>query len=349
MIPLSMKIGTKVTKMSDAKTIFITGSAGFIGYHLCTYLLEKKHTVIGFDAFTNYYDVNLKRKRNEILNSYKNFISIEGDLNDIDKLKDIFNKYIPSIVFHLAAQAGVRHSITNPKSYLDNNLVGTFNLLEIVKKNPIEHFLFASTSSVYGANEKFPFSEIDKADNQISFYAATKKANEVMLHSYSHIEDIPITVFRFFTVYGPWGRPDMALFKFTKLILEDKPIDIYNFGKMKRDFTFINDLIESIYRLSKCIPMKSKSKSDSLSSVAPFRIVNIGNSSSVELIQYINTLEKYLNKKAKKNFLGMQQGDVKETLSNTDLLFDLTNYRPSTTISVGIKKFVDWYIEYHRI
>ncbi len=332
----------------------ITGSAGFIGYHLSKLLLSKNYTVLGIDGFTDYYDVKLKKDRNRQLKKHSNFKDYECLLENYDKMSSICLKEKPDIIIHLAAQAGVRYSIENPRSYVDSNLIGTFNILELSKILKVKHLLIASTSSIYGFSEMFPFHENQKSDKQISFYAATKKANESMAHAYAYTYKIPTTVFRFFTVYGPWGRPDMALFKFTKAILSGNIIDIFNHGDMKRDFTFVDDLVKSIFLLSKKIPSNSKKrkkifKNDSLSNVAPWRVVNIGNSKSIGLINYVNELELALGKKAKKNFVGMQVGDVKETLSDTKLLENLTGFKPDTSIEVGIKKFVDWYLTYYKI
>ena len=269
-------------------------------------------------------------------------------------LEKIYSKYEPSVIIHLAAQAGVRYSIENPNSYLETNITGTFNILELTRKFVPEHLLIASTSSVYGSNMIMPFDEKQKCDTQMSFYAATKKSNEIMAHSYSHLYKIPLTIFRFFTVYGPWGRPDMALFKFTKNILSGKPIEIYNYGKMKRDFTNIYDLVEAIKLLiSKKPPLlndrKIKLDNDSLSDVAPYRIINIGNSTPINLMDYILELENALGITAKKNYLGMQDGDVAATSSNTNLLFNLTGFRPQKKINQGILEFVNWYKSYYKI
>ena len=271
-----------------------------------------------------------------------------------DLLDKIYKKYKPSIIIHLAAQAGVRYSIEDPRPYVDSNLLGTFEILEMARRFNPEHLLIASTSSVYGNNKEIPFEENQKSDTPISFYAATKKSNEVMAHSYSHLFNIPTTIFRFFTVYGPWGRPDMALFKFTKGILSDEPIDIYNYGNMQRDFTNVSDLVEAINLLIKVIPLtpkerKLKVRNDSISDTAPYRIVNIGNSNAYSLLVYIEILEKYLGKKAKKNFIGLQDGDIKETLSNTDLLIELIGNRPGRSLEDGIREFVDWYKSYYSI
>jgi UDP-glucuronate 4-epimerase len=330
----------------------VTGSAGFVGFHTCQIFLRNKWNVIGLDAITDYYDVNLKKDRHKILEENTDFKSYEGFLQDQKLLNEIFLKHKPNIIIHLAAQAGVRYSIENPISYVESNLVGTFRILEMARKYKPEHLLIASTSSVYGSNNEMPLSENQKSDTQMSFYAATKKSNESMAHSYSHLFDIPVTTFRFFTVYGPWGRPDMALFKFTSNILSGKPIDVYNKGNMIRDFTYVSDLVNAIYLLTDKIPSLPRNRDkeimhDSISDVAPFRIVNIGNSDPVNLLDFINELEKILGKKAKKNFLSMQDGDIYKTHSNIDLLKALTGFEPKTNFSEGIAQFVKWYKSYH--
>ncbi|MDB9872198.1 GDP-mannose 4,6-dehydratase [Alphaproteobacteria bacterium] len=334
------------------KIALVTGSAGFVGFHLTNFLLSFGWKVIGLDAMTDYYDVNLKKDRLKLLYKNSNFFSYKGLVQDQKLLDEIYLKHEPNIIIHLAAQAGVRYSIENPTSYVESNLIGTFQILEMARKYQPDHFLMASTSSVYGGNEDMPLHENQKCDTQMSFYAATKKSNEVMAHSYSHLFNIPTTIFRFFTVYGPWGRPDMALFKFTKNILSDKPIDVYNKGNMRRDFTYILDLVEAIYLLTSVIPLKVKErkdviKNDSISNVAPFRIVNIGSSQPINLLDYIKELEKVLGKESKKNFLGMQDGDIKETHSNVDLLESLTGFRPKINVPEGIAEFVRWYKSYY--
>ena len=332
--------------------IFITGSAGFIGFSLAKVLLDEGHEVVGLDAITDYYDVSLKEKRTNILSSFKNFTFYKERLENQKNLTSILKKEEPEIILHLAAQAGVRYSLENPQSYIDSNILGTFNLLEICRHHIPKHFLAASTSSVYGANTDMPFLENSKADEPLTIYAATKKSTEVIMHSYSHLWKIPTTVFRFFTVYGPWGRPDMALFKFTKNILEGKPIEVYNEGKMVRDFTFIDDLTSSIKALISKVPNNSdnekKYKNDTLSAVAPFRIVNIGNSRKVELLDFISCLEDKLDMKADKILMGMQKGDVPATWADNNLLYELTNFLPCTEYKEGVAKFVDWYLEYYH-
>ena len=330
--------------------LFITGSSGFIGFHLSKKLLDKGHSVHGFDAMNNYYDVKLKKARFKILNKYKKFSFTKGILENQKTLSKSILKFKPQIIIHLAAQAGVRYSIEKPRVYLDSNIIGTYNIIELAKKVNVKHLLIASSSSVYGANKKLPFKEIDKTETQLSIYAATKKSTESMAHSYSNIWKIPITMLRFFTVYGPWGRPDMALFKFTKGIIGNKKIDIYNRGKMYRDFTFVDDIVNGIIALIKKVPnvkQLGKIKNDSLSPVAPFRILNIGNTRKVYLLDFINALEKELGKKAIRNYMPMQKGDVKTTLSDTSLLKKLTGYNPKTNYRTGIKKFLKWYLSHY--
>ena len=330
--------------------LFITGSSGFIGFHVAKRYLDKGFKVYGFDSMNNYYDVKLKRSRLNILKKYKNFLFTKGNLENQKKLNSSINKFKPSIIIHLAAQAGVRYSIENPKIYLNSNIIGTFNVIECAKKLNIKHLIIGSSSSVYGANKKFPFQEIDKTDRQISFYAATKKSTESIAHSYSSLWKIPITVLRFFTVYGPWGRPDMAYFKFTKNILRGKKIDVYNKGKMYRDYTYIDDIVDGIVKLTNKIPKLNSSKkykNDSISHVAPIRTLNIGNTKKVLLSDFISAIEKSLNKKAVKRFLPMQKGDVYSTLSDSSLLRRITGYNPKTKYKDGIKKFLNWYLDYY--
>tara|TARA_B100000676_G_scaffold155922_1_gene153654 strand:+ start:428 stop:1435 length:1008 start_codon:yes stop_codon:yes gene_type:complete len=330
--------------------LFITGSSGFIGFHVAKRYLDKGFKVYGFDSMNNYYDVKLKRSRLNILKKYKNFSFTKGYLENQKKLNSSINKFKPSIIIHLAAQAGVRYSIENPKIYLNSNIIGTFNVIECAKKLKIKHLIIGSSSSVYGANKKFPFQEIDKTDRQISFYAATKKSTENIAHSYSSLWKIPITVLRFFTVYGPWGRPDMAYFKFTKNILRGKKIDVYNKGKMYRDYTYIDDIVDGIVKLTNKIPKLNSSKkykNDSISHVAPIRTLNIGNTKKVLLSDFISAIEKILNKKAIKRFLPMQKGDVYSTLSDSSLLRRITGYNPKTKYKDGIKKFLNWYLDYY--
>ena len=331
--------------------ILITGSSGFIGFHLSKLLLENGNTIHGIDSMNNYYDVSLKKARLKILLKYKKFSFSKIDLENNQKIENIFKKFKPKVVIHLAAQAGVRYSIDKPRVYLNSNIDGTFNVIESSHKVKVNHLIMASSSSVYGANKKIPFKEIEKTETQLSIYASTKKANESMAHSYSNIWNIPITMLRFFTVYGPWGRPDMALFKFTKGILENKKIDIYNNGKMYRDFTYIDDIVNGINLLIKkppAIKQKNKYKNDSLSSVAPFRVLNIGNTKKVYLLNFIKEIEKELGKKAIRNYMPLQKGDVKQTLSDTSLLKRITKYNPKTNYKTGIKNFLNWYQEYYN-
>jgi len=331
--------------------IFITGSSGFIGFHVAKKLLEKKHIVYGFDSMNRYYDVNLKKKRLAILKKYKNFYFTKGFLEKEKALNSAIDKFKPSIIIHLAAQAGVRYSLKNPDTYLNANILGTFNVLKAAKKINCKHLLIGSSSSVYGANKKFPFQEIQKTDHQVSFYAATKKATESLAHSYSSLWKLPITMLRFFTVYGPFGRPDMAYFNFTKKILAGEKIKIFNNGKMYRDYTYVDDIVDGIYKLLNKAPLlnsKKKFKNDSLSPVAPFRILNIGNTKKVYLLDFINTLEKELNKKIKRKYLPMQKGDVHSTLSDSSLLKRITGYNPKTNYKTGIKEFIKWYTNYYR-
>ena len=333
------------------KKILITGSSGFIGFHLAKKLLEKGNKVHGYDSMNSYYDVKLKQNRYKILKKNKNFSFTKNKLENQKILEGVFKKFKPSIVIHLATQAGVRYSIKKPRVYLESNVSGTYNIIEVSKKLNVKHLIMASSSSVYGANKKFPFKEIDKTETQLSIYAATKKSNESMAHSYSNIWKIPITMLRFFTVYGPWGRPDMALFKFTKGILANKKIDIYNNGKMYRDFTYIDDIVNGIQLLINKAPninQYRKYKDDSLSPVAPFRILNIGNTKKVYLLDFIKEIEKEIGKKAIRNYMPLQKGDVRTTLSDSSLLKKITGYNPKTNYKTGIKKFVNWYLNYYK-
>ena len=336
--------------MTEQRTALVTGSAGFIGFHLCQRLLRDGFRVIGLDAMTDYYDVALKERRHQILLQSEGFTACEDRLEDQQVLHNLFEKYRPDVVVHLAAQAGVRYSIDNPRSYVQSNLIGTHELLEAGRAFPPAHMLLASTSSVYGANTQMPYAETDKADTQMSFYAATKKANEAMAHSYAHLFDLPITMFRFFTVYGPWGRPDMALYKFTRNILAGEPIDVYNHGEMSRDFTYVSDLVEAIRLLIEATPERSKdiAPTDSLSPVAPWRAVNVGNSEPVKLMDFIAAIEKATGKTAKLNMMDMQAGDVPTTWANAQLLKDLTGYQPQTSVAQGVEEFVRWYRDYYQ-
>ncbi|MEM8803689.1 MAG: SDR family NAD(P)-dependent oxidoreductase [Pseudomonadota bacterium] len=333
------------------KTALVTGSAGFIGFHTAKRWLNEGWRVVGIDAFTEYYEPQLKRDRTAILAENPNFVPVDARIEAPNVLLDLFAEHKPSHVVHLAAQAGVRYSIDAPRSYVEANLQGTFELLEAARAHPGAHLLLASTSSAYGANTVMPYCETAKADTQMSFYAATKKATEAMAHSYAHLYDLPVTMFRFFTVYGPWGRPDMALFKFVKAMLNGDAIDVYNHGEMKRDFTYIDDLIESVWLLAENHPEKGASKGDfdSLSPVAPFRIVNLGKAKPDTLGAFIAQIEQSLGIEAKKNMMAMQPGDVPATWSDTTLLHALTGYTPSTELSEGIPAFVDWYRNYYGV
>lgn len=335
------------------RRIFITGSAGFIGYHLATLLLDKGHRVSGYDGMTDYYDVRLKQRRHAMLNQHEGFSATEAMLEERELLNDSIATFKPDIIVHLAAQAGVRYSIENPKAYLDANIIGTFNIMECARECSVQHLLMASTSSVYGANTEMPFTETERVATPLTFYAATKLANEAMGHSYAHIYNLPITMFRFFTVYGPWGRPDMALFKFTKGIIEGTPIDIYNHGDMWRDFTYVEDLVRGIAGLIDAVPHRPENPSDiapgdSLSTAAPFRVVNIGNSDKVRLLDFIDAIEAEVGQKAIRNYMPMQQGDVPATWADASLLQQLTGYRPETPFREGVAKFVAWYRSYYN-
>ena len=334
------------------RTALVTGSAGFIGYHVAARLLAEGFKVVGFDGMTDYYDVTLKQRRHQMLSQSSNFTPIEGLLETDGLVMDIMSDHKPDVVIHLAAQAGVRWSIENPRAYVDANLIGAFNVLEAVRAYPCEHLLMASTSSIYGAKTVMPYEETHKVDTQMSFYAATKKANEAMAHSYSHLYDMPVTMFRFFTVYGPWGRPDMALFKFTKAILEGTSIDVYNHGDMSRDFTYIDDLVEGIRLLVDTPPQRPEGKvedGESLSPVAAWRAVNIGNGEPVQLMAFIEAIEAATGHEAKKNFMDMQPGDVPATWAEADLLKRLTGYQPKTDMRTGVARFVEWYRDNYQV
>ena len=336
------------------RTALVTGSSGFIGYHLCQRLLSEGWTVIGIDALTDYYEVALKERRQAMLLEHPLFRTETARIETPGLLESLFATHAPDAVIHLAAQPGVRYSIDNPESYVEANLIGTFRLLEAARAHPPAHLLLASTSSVYGANTEMPYAETDKADTQMSFYAATKKANEAMAHSYAHLYGLPTTMFRFFTVYGPWGRPDMALFRFTRAILSGAPIDVYNHGNMKRDFTYVDDLVTGLVQLVACPPIRPADpadipEGDSLSPVAPYRIVNIGNSEPVELLHYIGAIEAATGKVAQKNLMDMQPGDVPATWADATLLNRLTGDRPTTSVTEGVARFVAWYRDYYRI
>jgi UDP-glucuronate 4-epimerase len=334
------------------RKVFITGTAGFIGFHLAELLLAEGFRVHGYDGMTDYYDVRLKQRRHQMLMQNPNFSMTEGMLEDVDTLNKVTDDFAPDVIVHLAAQAGVRYSLENPRAYIESNVVGTFNVMEAAKRLQVAHLLMASTSSVYGANEEMPFDEMEKADTPLTIYAATKKANEAMGHSYAHLYDLPTTMFRFFTVYGPYGRPDLALFKFVDAILDGRPIDIYNHGDMYRDFTYVKDLVRGIRLLIDAAPVRPADKvvptGDSLSPVAPYRVVNIGNSDKVRLLDFVDAIEAELGQKAIRNYMPMQTGDVPATWANADLLQTLTGYKPQTDIKDGIRDFVAWFRDYYE-
>ena len=329
--------------------ILVTGSAGFIGFHLSGLLLRKGHEVIGLDGITSYYDVRLKHERHAFLKNHAGFVEAIQMLEDNDSLASLCETHRPEIIIHLAAQAGVRYSLENPRSYVDTNVVGTFNVMEAARRGGVQHLMLASTSSVYGANTSMPFLETDRADTPLTIYAATKKATELMSHSYSHLWKTPTTVFRFFTVYGPWGRPDMALFKFVRAIEAGEAIDVYNHGDMQRDFTYVDDLVKAIELLSRTPPVEGQPVvGDSLSPVAPWRVVNVGGGAPVRLLDFIAEIERCLGCAAKRNYLPMQPGDVPATWADASLLKALTGYCPDTPVSAGVRAFCDWYREYYR-
>ncbi len=329
---------------------FVTGSAGFIGYHLCQRLLADGWQVLGLDSISDYYDIRLKQRRHAMLSQSPGFRAVEGLLEAPGLVRGLVEEFRPDVIVHLAAQAGVRHSIDAPRSYVDANLIGTFEVLEAARAVPPQHMLLASTSSAYGANTEMPYAEVHKADHQMSFYAATKKATEAMAHSYAHLYDLPTSMFRFFTVYGPWGRPDMALFKITRAILTGEPIDVYNHGDMRRDFTYIDDLVEGIVRLIDAVPGRQAAGSfDSLSPVAPWRVVNIGNGAPVQLMDFVAAIEAATGRVAQKNMLPMQPGDVPATWADATLIEALTGALPRTDIGVGVQRFVDWYRDYYGV
>jgi UDP-glucuronate 4-epimerase len=329
----------------------VTGTAGFIGYHLAKRLLDEGHEVVGIDGFTPYYDVALKERRHAMLACRNAFQGHRVMLEDAAALDRIWSEQTIDVIVHLAAQAGVRYSLENPRSYLEANVIGTFNVLELVRRRPVQHLMIASTSSAYGANTSLPFRETDRAQHPLTIYAATKLSSELMAHCYSHLWRVPTTVFRFFTVYGPWGRPDMALFKFTKAIIEGTPIDVYNYGNMERDFTYIDDLIEAIYRLAQLAPHAAGADAGvddpSLSPAAPYRIVNIGGGRPEKLTAFIDEIERAIGKPSRRNYVEMQPGDIPRTVASAELLERLTGFKPTTPIAVGVKAFVDWYRGYY--
>ena len=333
--------------------ILVTGAAGFIGFFAAKHLLERGDSVIGLDNLSDYYDVNLKKSRLTILQNYHNFQFHHLDLANRQGIADLFANLQPELVLHMAAQAGVRYSLTNPYAYVDSNLVGFAHILEGCRHSRIQHLVFASSSSVYGANTKMPFSVSDRVDLPISLYAATKKANELMAHAYSHLYNIPTTGLRFFTVYGPWGRPDMALFTFTQAILTGQPIPVFNYGRMRRDFTYIDDIVAGVIcaldKIPQPPPQQTEASGSPGTSTAPYKIYNIGNNNPVELNHFISVLEEYLGVKAIKDLLPLQPGDVLETYADIDDLVQEVGFQPSTPIEVGIPKFVDWYRSYYHL
>jgi UDP-glucuronate 4-epimerase len=337
-----------------SRRILITGTAGFIGFHLAHRLLKEGWAVHGFDGMSDYYDVRLKQRRHAVLRKFPDFVATEAQLEDQRALDAAADACAPDVIVHLAAQAGVRYSLENPKAYVDSNVTGSFHVLEAARRLNVAHLLMASTSSIYGANEDMPFVETDKADLQMTVYAATKKASESMGQVYAHLWNLPVTMFRFFTVYGPWGRPDMAMFKFVEAIIDGRPIDIYNQGEMYRDFTYIDDLIEGICRLIDTVPQRPASAAeiepgDSLSPVAPFRIVNIGNADKVRLLDFVDAIEAEIGIPALRNYQPLQKGEVLATWADSSLLERLTGYRPNTPVREGIAHFVRWYRDYYRI
>lgn len=333
--------------------ILVTGAAGFIGFHTSQYLLNRGDSVIGVDNINDYYDPALKEARLSQLNNNDNFTFHKVDIVNKNAIDDIFKSETPDYVIHLAAQAGVRYSIENPYAYIDSNITGFMNILEACRYYPVKHLVYASSSSVYGANTLMPFSVNHNVDHPLSLYAATKKSNELMAHTYSHLYQIPVSGLRFFTVYGPWGRPDMALFIFTQKILNGETIDVFNHGKHKRDFTYIDDIVEGVVRVADNVAMANVSwdsdRPDPATSKAPYRLYNIGNNTPVELMYFIELIEKNVGAKANINYLPLQAGDVPETFANVDALIDYVDYSPSTSIETGIENFVNWYKEFYKI
>jgi UDP-glucuronate 4-epimerase len=328
--------------------VLITGTAGFIGFHLARLLLSEDFAVHGYDGMTDYYDVGLKRQRHQLLLQNPAFQATEAMLEDQGTFDRVADSFQPEVIVHLAAQAGVRYSLENPRAYLDSNIIGTFIVMEAARRHSVQHLLMASSSSVYGANARMPFRETDKADSQLTIYGATKKANESMAHAWAHVHGLPTTMFRFFTVYGPWGRPDLAFYKFVDAILEGRPIDIYNHGQMWRDFTYVDDLVRAIRLLIDVVPggPETAVEGDSLSPAAPFRVVNIGNSDKVLLLDFVAAIEECLGVRAIRNLMPMQTGDVPATWADASLLQRLTGYRPQTDLRDGIARFVAWYRDY---
>ncbi len=339
--------------MKTNKPILVTGAAGFIGFHVSQALLAEGHEVVGLDNINDYYDTKLKYARLEILGSNKGFTFLKGELSEAKVVNDLFEQHKFEYVVSLAAQAGVRYSLQNPRAYIDSNITGFLNILEACRHNKIKHLVYASTSSVYGSNRKLPFAVEDNVDHPISLYAATKKSNELMAHSYSHLFRLPTTGLRFFTVYGPWGRPDMAMFLFAKAIFEKRPIDVFNNGKMRRDFTYIDDIVQgitkSLFNVATADESWNAMDPNPATSNAPYRIYNIGNHQSVELLNAIELLEKELGLKAQRNMMPMQAGDVEATFADIEALRAAVGYEPTTPIEVGIKKFVAWFKSYHKM
>lgn len=338
----------------SSRRVLVTGTAGFIGFHLAQLLLSEGFHVCGYDGLTDYYDLELKRRRHEMLLRHANFVAIEAMLEDNARLWKAAKAFEPDVIVHLAAQAGVRYSLEKPRAYIESNVVGTFNVMEAARQLEVSHLLMASTSSVYGGNNKMPFAETDKADLPLTIYAATKKASEAMAHAYAHLWDLPTTMFRFFTVYGPWGRPDMVPYKFVKAMVEGRPIDIYNNGNMERDFTYVDDLVRGIRMLMDVAPRVPGQRStaipdDSLSPVAPYRVVNIGNSEKIRLLDFIDAIEAELGITAIRNYMPMQMGDVTATWADSSLLNRLTGYCPDTRFRDGVARFVSWFRDYNGL
>jgi UDP-glucuronate 4-epimerase len=342
-----------MTPTTGSGPVLITGAAGFIGYHLAELCLSRGHAVVGFDNLNDYYDVRLKQARLDRLKGKAGFAFLKADLADASAMEEVFSHHKPAYVVNLAAQAGVRYSLENPRAYVDSNIVGFVNLLEACRRHAVKHLAYASSSSVYGANTRMPFSVHHNVDHPLSLYAASKKANELMAHTYSHLYQIPSTGLRFFTVYGPWGRPDMALFKFTANILAGKPIDVYGEGRQRRDFTYIDDIVEGVYRVTFKIPMGdpawSGDRPDPSTSKAPWKVYNIGNNNPVELMRFIEVIEEKLGRKAVKNMMPMQPGDVPATMADVDDLTRDVGFKPATPVETGVSRFVDWYRAFYGV